>query len=275
MTYFESVFIMIGWYFGAISAAAITAQISPTWFDCVFPGILSAAFLWLFSPNQIPLPHLASSFPLLKHAPSVYIVTLGRSLSWMRAWWWVAGTLEILSGSVNILKHSARFVLLVIDGLKVISSFVSLAISFLAFHVAVSERLSIGGGLSSGFSFGVICCSLTNTSCAQAWGFRQLDLLSVMQSSHWQYADGLCCSVAAFLILFDVRRRSATVVALCFLIRHLVAIPCRGLYCAATWYQAGSWALRWGVRRIAARLVLCFFAILSILLMSLLIFSLA
>jgi len=76
--------------------------------------------------------------------------------------------LEILSRSINILKHSARFVLLVIDGLKVISSFVFLMVLFLAFLVVVSERLLIRGALFSGFSFGVICCSLTNASCAQA-----------------------------------------------------------------------------------------------------------
>ncbi len=81
MMYFESMAITIGWYFGAVSAAAITAQISPTWFDCDLSGILSTAFLLSFSPNQILLLHLASSFPLLKHAPSMNIVIFGRSLS--------------------------------------------------------------------------------------------------------------------------------------------------------------------------------------------------
>jgi hypothetical protein len=81
---------------------------------------------------------------------------VGRSPTWGQVRCRVAGKFEILSGLVKILKHSARLVLLVTDGLKVMSSFLFFAIEFLAFLVGVSERLSCRGGLVSRLSFGVI-----------------------------------------------------------------------------------------------------------------------
>ena len=164
----------------------MTAHISPIWFDYAFSGTFRAVFLLSFWPNQMPLPLLASSLPLLKHAPSVYTVIGGSPISCGWVWCRVAGEFEILPGSVKILKHSARFVLLVIVGLKVMSWFVLHAVSLSVFLVAVSERLSFGGGLASGFSFGAINCSLIDTSVAQAWGLRQSFCLSSSQSWHWQ-----------------------------------------------------------------------------------------
>ena len=51
-----------------------------------------------------------------------------------------------------------------------------------------------------------------------------------------------------------------------FLRRHLEAALLIEHGAAARWYQAGSWALSCGVRWIVARLVLCFLATLTILL---------
>lgn len=85
---------------------------------------------------------------------------------------------------MKILKHSARSFLQVTLGSKVMSWFVFRADSFLAFLVAVSDRLSVLGGAVSGFSFGVISWSLVNASVAHAWGLRQFFCLSLSQS--WQ-----------------------------------------------------------------------------------------
>ncbi len=82
---------------------------------------------------------------------------------------------------------------------------------------------------------------------------------------------GLWFSIGAFLIPFDIFRKSATVMALCFFIRHFIVASCISLCTVAMWYQAGSWAFSWGVRHIAARLVLYVFATFNILLILLLI----
>jgi len=58
-----------------------------------------------------------------------------------------------LPRSVKILKHSARFSLQVIDGLKVISPFSCLALSFLSFWVLVRDNLS-GVGIGVGVGVG-------------------------------------------------------------------------------------------------------------------------
>ena len=57
--------------------ALMTAANSPTWFECVSPGTLIAAFWVSLGPIQILLSQRASSFLLLKQAPSVKIVILG------------------------------------------------------------------------------------------------------------------------------------------------------------------------------------------------------
>ena len=96
------------------------------------------------------------------------MVTAGRPLPQSGLGLRFAGRSEIFSGLVNILKHSARLDLFVIEGLKVISLLVLCATAFLAFLVEVSERLSLWGALNSGFSLGVISCILANASCVQA-----------------------------------------------------------------------------------------------------------
>src|SRR6267378_1494089 len=71
----------------------------------------------------------------------------------------------------------------------------------------------------------------------------------------------------------DVLTRSATVVIWCFFMRHFAFALFRERRSAERWYHAGSWARMWGVILIADRLVLCFFAVFSILVMSSLRFS--
>ena len=64
--------------------------------------------------------------------------------------------------------------------------------------------------------------------------------------------------------------KSATDVTECLFRRHFDALVVMGRGSDAIWYQAGSYDLSSGDRRIAASLTLCFFATLSILEMSLL-----
>jgi hypothetical protein len=75
IAYLESDMIVRGQNFGKESMAAMMAAISPTWLDWWGPGMRNAAFFAWFGAIQMPLPHRASCFPLLLHAPSVYTVT--------------------------------------------------------------------------------------------------------------------------------------------------------------------------------------------------------
>lgn len=114
MAYFKSDIIVRGWKGGTVSMVAIMAAISPIWFECWGPGIQIARIRSCSGPNHTPLLHQALSFPLLSQVPSVYRV--------ISRWWRFvllvlcrhAGMGEILSRSVNILKHSARLFLHVI-----------------------------------------------------------------------------------------------------------------------------------------------------------------
>ncbi len=186
MAYIKSIAIIIDWYLGIFSAAVIIAQISPIWFDCEVPGTLRAVFLWSFWPNQTLLLQIAFPFPLLKQAPLVYVVTSWIPLTCRCVRWQVAGKLEIFYGSMNILKHSVRSVLLVMDGPKVMCLLFFLACLFLAFLDSISKRLSLAGRLVSGFHFELICCNLIVASVAQSWGLRQFNSLSVLQSRQQQ-----------------------------------------------------------------------------------------
>ena len=80
----------------------------------------------------------------------------------------------ILDGSVKILKHSARFSLHVIVGLKVISLSVSLAALFLIFLVLVNKSPS-GGVLSHWVVFGrYLVQSNECFSCTFIWVFTAI-----------------------------------------------------------------------------------------------------
>ena len=71
-----------------------------------------------------------------------------------------------------------------------------------------------------------------------------------------------------FLIRADVLIRSVTLDILCVFRRHFAVALLIGCGAVIRWYHAGSWALRLGSRRIAARFVLYFLAVLSILMVS-------
>jgi len=72
--YFESVYILTGWYGGIVSNMAIIAAISPIWLDWAFPGIHRARFLGSSHANQTPLPQCAFFLLLFMQAPLVYIM---------------------------------------------------------------------------------------------------------------------------------------------------------------------------------------------------------
>ena len=99
-----------------------------------------ALFLPSSGPNHILLPLHAFSLLLLKHAPSVKIDCCGCLLCVPRSWCHLAGSFDIFSGLVKILKHSARLFLHVIDGLKMMASFIILAILLHSFLILVRER---------------------------------------------------------------------------------------------------------------------------------------
>lgn len=177
---------------------------------------------------------------------------------------------DILSGSVNILKHSARLFLQVIVGSKRMWPFVLLASWFLSFLCGDRERLSWWFLASRGFILGAIRCMRDRASAAQAWGFLQPLARSWEQSVQGHCTLGMCGKIGAGVRKrADVETRSATVVVACFLRRHLAVDVVRGRVVACGWYHAGIWALRWGDIQMAARFVPCFLAALSILAMSL------
>ena len=69
--YLESEIILRGMKFEVDFMAVMMAISSPTWFNWFPSGFFIAMFLWSFSLNQVPLPLLAFSLPLLMQAPSI------------------------------------------------------------------------------------------------------------------------------------------------------------------------------------------------------------
>ena len=118
MMYSESVTITSGVKCGMAWMAVIVATSSPIWLKCLFPGVCIALFLWSSWLNHIPASLWAFCLLLLKHTPSVYILTLLWRLFVACITCLCAGFFAILSGSVKIWKHSARFFLLVSVGLN-------------------------------------------------------------------------------------------------------------------------------------------------------------
>ena len=109
------------------------------------------------------------------------VIFLYLTLNWqvkLRA----AGRLEIQSGLVKILKHSARLVLHVIEGSKSISVLFLFAMVFAVFRPGVSEKFSrLKMGLS-GFNLGSIWWIRARASWAHWWGLGQPSSLSRAQS---------------------------------------------------------------------------------------------
>ena len=142
-------------------------------------------FLWL-GPSQMPLPLHASSFPLFRHALSVYIPTSCSLRLVLFAARQFAGRLEIQSGSVKMRKHSAREPLVVMDGSKRTALFLSLASWFLLFLDSVREKLPCVFPGVIRFNLGAICCSLASASLAHRYGCWQPLALSSSHSLHRQ-----------------------------------------------------------------------------------------
>ena len=249
-------------------AAVITAEISPIWLDWALPGTLIALFHSWFGLIQIPLPHFAFSFPLLKQAPSVYIaiswcVRLGPhgcNLS--------AGMLVALLGFVKMRKHSDRSFLQVVDGSKIIAPCVLFTVLFLVLCLAVRERSPCLSSLS-GFSLGAIRWILVSASCAHPCGFLHSRSLSSMHSMQVQFCIGRWSWLGCGLwIRMDTWSRSVTFLMECLSRRHLEALLLMGHGAESLWYHAGSWACSWGDMRIAVRSSLCLVPTLTILMMS-------
>ena len=123
--------------------ASITATSSPIWLDCAGPGTLIALFLGLSWANQMLLLHCAFVLPLLRQAPSVWMLTSwcfrfapGSTLHFAR-------NLDMLLGFEKIRKHSVRSFLVVIEGSKVINSFWYHACRFFLFLDAVERYVAV------------------------------------------------------------------------------------------------------------------------------------
>ena len=169
MAYLESDIISIGWDIGTDATAIMMATISPTWFDCAGPGTLNDLLRGLPCPAQTPLPQVALLFPLFRQAPSVY-----REIFWQfglrpTGGWRRAGRFDRRSGFMKTRNASARWLLQVIDGSKVIASLFCFAWRFLILHDGVRDRQSDGSSWPSGFHFGDIHCSFWRASIAHLW----------------------------------------------------------------------------------------------------------
>ena len=108
----------------------------------------------------------------------------------------------ILSGFVNILKHSARLFLLVIDRSNIISPFVLQVAFFLSLYLLVRDRvLCLSPGIR-GLNLGKISWILVWASRAQACGSRHPSILSLMQSMQTHCGD---CSWSELFLLVCIK----------------------------------------------------------------------
>jgi len=130
------------------------------------------------------------------------------------------------------LKHSAKFSLHVIEGLKVISPFSCLALLFISFCVLVRDIPS-GGSCFVGLCFGGIRCTLARASLVHLCGFLHPRVLSAAYSWQAQFLFfwwvGNC---AGWRRCADVLIRSATFAMLCFCRRHFTLVLFRD-FCLA------------------------------------------
>lgn len=142
---------------------------------------------------------------------------------------------------MNILKHSARSFLQVIEGSNRMRPPVLLASWFLSFLEGVRDRLSWVSPISRGLSLGAMRCMQDCAAVAQAWGFLQPSVRSCVQSVHGHWGFGICgksCLVSRRQA--DVEIKSATVDVSCFRSRHLAVVVVMGVALACGWYHAGS-----------------------------------
>jgi len=129
-------------------------------------------------------------------------------------------------------KHSAKFSLHVIEGLRVISPFSCLALLFINFHVLVRDIPS-GGSCFVGSCFGGIRCTLVRASLVHLCRFLHPRVLSAAHSRQAQFLFfrwvGNC---AGWWRRADVLIRSATFATLCFCRRHFALALFRD-FCSA------------------------------------------
>lgn len=172
ITYLESEIQHSGTVRSANCSAITRAASSLVWLDWLLPGILIARFSGWFSPNHIPPPHFASNLLLLKHDPSVYMVTgavgIPLILGCCRCH---AGSSDILLLLVSMQMDSLMLCFVVRDGSKAISSPLSrTALWFFSFWWWVRERLSFCGFVS-GSNFISIIPMMLQASSAHLCGF--------------------------------------------------------------------------------------------------------
>src|SRR6266404_5064242 len=123
---------------------------------------------------HMPAPLHASSLPLFIQELSVYavIASCGRLIP--QVWsCQVAGMSEMCLGSVKILKQSARFELVVVEGLNVRAPPSCWAIWFFSMRLLVSVRLS-AGCVWVGFTLGISHSRCLLASRAHLCGSMQL-----------------------------------------------------------------------------------------------------
>ncbi len=177
--------------------------------------------------------------------------------------------MDIRSGSVKILKHSAKSFLHVIVGSKSISSSFSRVLIFCFFLVRVRDRLSWGSPSASGFNLGAVSLILARPSVAHLCGFMHPFMRSSMQSMHAHRGSSTWCVVwLLFLSRIVILMRSAMSLIPCLFRRHFDAALVRGRGSALRWYHAGRCARMSLESLMAAKLALYFHAVLSILAMS-------
>ena len=170
--------------------------------------------------------------------------------------------------------HLDRLSLLIIVGSKVIMPLICLARSFTVLCCFISDRLSCASLGPIRLLFRVIAVSLFSASFTQYSGCRHPFLLSVRHSEHEQKFVVWCSGWSwVCLHLAKVFIRSAIILILCFLIRHLASLLENGWSSVPVNSQAGSCNLTLQARHIATRFVLWSHPALSILLVFLFIFS--
>jgi hypothetical protein len=172
------------------------------------------------------------SLPLFIQALSVYTEISLQCRIGPQCLYCQAICVEFLFGSMNIRKHSVRFSLQVIDGLKVISPLLCLANLFLCFRDLISDSPS-GGSCFVGLYFGGMRLSLVQALSAHLCGFLQPRPLSLAHSGHvqFQFLRWVTCR-ARCQSRANVLSRSATLETLCIQRRHFACKVFIGLWSA-------------------------------------------
>lgn len=144
------------------------------------------------------------------------------------------------------------------------------AACFQVSQLCVSEWISHWEVPSSGLNMEAMSVIWVSASCVHRCGFLQFISWSLMQSMHVHVRHGMCGPLCPGCALTEAFTRPATVVILCIFIRHFDEVLVSGQGLDLALYQAGSLALMSEAMHSATRLVLYLFAVVTILVMSLL-----